>query len=47
MGSAGARLVAGVDEVGVGPLAGPVVAAAVVLPDRVDLPGLNDRESFH
>ncbi len=36
------RLVAGVDEVGMGPLAGPVVAAAVVLPDRVDLPGLDD-----
>jgi hypothetical protein len=34
----GARLVAGVDEVGMGPLAGPVVAAAVVLPDRIDLP---------
>ncbi len=32
---AGLRLVAGVDEVGVGPLAGPVVAAAVVLPERV------------
>jgi ribonuclease HII len=38
----GARLVAGVDEVGMGPLAGPVVAAAVVLPDRIDLPGLDD-----
>ncbi|MEM7410664.1 MAG: ribonuclease HII [Myxococcota bacterium] len=38
----GARHVAGVDEVGVGPLAGPVVAAAVVLPARVVLPGLND-----
>ena len=38
----GVRVVAGVDEVGVGPLAGPVVAAAVVLPDRVFLPGLND-----
>lgn len=38
----GARLVAGVDEVGVGPLAGPVVAAAVVLGDDVDLPGLDD-----
>jgi ribonuclease HII len=38
----GARTVAGVDEVGVGPLAGPVVAAAVVLPDQIDLPGLND-----
>jgi len=39
---AGARLVAGVDEVGMGPLAGPVVAVAVVLPEQVDLPGLND-----
>lgn len=38
----GARFVAGVDEVGVGPLAGPVVAAAVVLPGRVELPGLDD-----
>jgi len=38
----GAMMVAGVDEVGVGPLAGPVVAAAVVLPERVFLPGLND-----
>ena len=33
---------AGVDEVGVGPLAGPLVAAAVILPARVDLPGLDD-----
>jgi ribonuclease HII len=40
--AAGARVVAGVDEVGVGPLAGPVVAAAVVLPARVELPGLDD-----
>lgn len=38
----GARGIAGVDEVGVGPLAGPVVAAAVVLPVAVDLPGLDD-----
>jgi ribonuclease HII len=38
----GVARVAGVDEVGVGPLAGPVVAAAVVLPGQVDLPGLND-----
>lgn len=38
----GASRVAGVDEVGVGPLAGPVVAAAVVLPAKVDLPGLDD-----
>jgi ribonuclease HII len=34
--------IAGIDEVGVGPLAGPVVAAAVVLPSRVDLLGLDD-----
>ena len=38
----GARVVAGVDEVGVGPLAGPVVAAAVVLPERPALRGLDD-----
>jgi ribonuclease HII len=38
----GARCVAGVDEVGVGPLAGPVVAAAVVLSERPRLPGLDD-----
>ena len=41
----GARFVAGVDEVGVGPLAGPVVAAAVVLPAHLalaDLDGLDD-----
>jgi ribonuclease HII len=38
----GVRVVAGVDEVGVGPLAGPVVAAAVVLPERPRLPGLDD-----
>ncbi len=40
----GATLVAGVDEVGVGPLAGPLVAAAVVLPgpEALDLPGLDD-----
>jgi ribonuclease HII len=38
----GARAVAGVDEVGMGPLAGPVVAAAVILPERPVLPGLDD-----
>ena len=42
----GYRLIAGVDEVGVGPLAGPVVAGAVVLPDMVDLPGLNDSKKL-
>jgi len=38
----GARFVAGVDEVGVGPLAGPLVAAAVVLRADAELPGLDD-----
>ncbi|TMA31511.1 MAG: ribonuclease HII [Deltaproteobacteria bacterium] len=44
--AAGARVVAGVDEVGVGPLAGPLVAAAVVLPARVYLPGLDDSKQL-
>lgn len=38
----GARPVAGVDEAGRGPLAGPVVAAAVILPDGWRLEGLTD-----
>ncbi len=38
--------VAGVDEVGMGPLAGPVVAAAVVLPDDLRLPGLDDSKQL-
>lgn len=38
----GLTLIAGVDEAGRGPLAGPVVAAAVILPAGVDLPGLRD-----
>jgi ribonuclease HII len=42
----GARFVAGVDEVGVGPMAGPLVAAAVVLPARLQLPGLDDSKQL-
>jgi len=42
----GFRSVAGIDEAGRGPLAGPVVAAAVVLPDRFDLPGLTDSKQL-
>lgn len=42
----GFRAVAGVDEVGVGPLAGPVVAAAVILGDAPDLPGLDDSKKL-
>jgi ribonuclease HII len=38
----GIQLIAGVDEAGRGPLAGPVVAAAVILPAEVQLPGLRD-----
>ncbi|MBP5200890.1 MAG: ribonuclease HII [Schwartzia sp.] len=38
----GASYVAGVDEAGRGPLAGPVVVAAVILPFGLFLPGLND-----
>lgn len=38
----GIRFVAGVDEVGVGPLAGPVVAAAVIFPTGTELAGIDD-----
>lgn len=36
----------GVDEAGAGPLAGPVYAAAVILPKEIDLPGLNDSKKL-
>jgi ribonuclease HII len=38
----GLALIAGVDEAGRGPLAGPVVAAAVILPGPAAIPGLKD-----
>jgi len=38
----GVRWIAGVDEVGVGPLAGPVVAAAVVFPPDTEIDGVDD-----
>lgn len=44
--AAGARYVAGVDEAGRGCLAGPVVAAAVVLPPDAHLPGLDDSKKL-
>jgi ribonuclease HII len=38
--------VAGVDEAGRGPLAGPVMAAAVILPEKISLPDLNDSKKL-
>ena len=37
----GINLIAGVDEVGRGPLVGPVVTACVILPEKFNLPALN------
>ena len=42
----GVQLIAGVDEAGIGPLAGPVVAAAVILPPGYRLRGLNDSKQI-
>lgn len=42
----GIQLIAGVDEVGRGPLAGPVVAAAVILPENCKILGLNDSKKI-
>ena len=43
---AGARYIAGVDEVGRGPLAGPVVTAAVILPADFDVLGVDDSKKL-
>ncbi len=42
----GFPLVAGIDEAGRGPLAGPVVAAAVILPQNFDLLGIDDSKKL-
>lgn len=42
----GSCRIAGIDEAGRGPLAGPVVAAACILPDGVMLRGLNDSKQL-
>ena len=44
--SRGARYIAGVDEVGRGPLAGPVVTAAVILPADFDVLGVDDSKKL-
>ena len=42
----GYKLVCGVDEAGRGPLAGPVCAAAVILPEHLEIPGLDDSKKL-
>jgi len=42
----GFQLIAGIDEAGRGPLAGPVVAAAVILPEEFYLPGIDDSKKL-
>src|SRR5436309_7300435 len=43
---AGIQHIAGVDEVGMGPLAGPVVAAAVIFPSGVEIDGIDDSKAL-
>ena len=42
----GIQVICGVDEAGRGPLAGPVCAAAVILPRGLEIPGLNDSKKL-
>ena len=42
----GYHIICGVDEAGRGPLAGPVCAAAVILPPNIQIPGLNDSKKL-
>lgn len=44
--SLGLHVICGVDEAGRGPLAGPVCAAAVILPKHLQIPGLNDSKKL-
>ncbi len=43
----GFQVLCGVDEAGAGPLAGPVYAAAVILPRELEIPGLNDSKKLN
>ena len=40
------EIICGVDEAGRGPLAGPVCAAAVILPKHLQIPGLTDSKKL-
>ena len=42
----GKKLIVGIDEVGRGPLCGPVVAASVILPQSIDMPGVTDSKKL-
>ena len=42
----GVKIICGIDEAGRGPLAGPVCAAAVILPEHLKLPGLTDSKKL-
>jgi len=42
----GIKVICGVDEAGRGPLAGPVCAAAVILPPHLEIPGLTDSKKL-
>ena len=44
--SRGFKYICGVDEAGRGPLAGPVCAAAVILPENIEIEGLNDSKKL-
>lgn len=44
--SLGLQVICGVDEAGRGPLAGPVCAAAVILPEHLQIPGLTDSKKL-
>ena len=44
--TSGFKLICGVDEAGRGPLAGPVCAAAVILPEDLEIEGLNDSKKL-